>query len=443
MTTSQSWSGIYKDHPVRPVPQDPLARLTKIRADYWAAEDKRRPRIGLACLWDCPPQRTWSYTPWNLRAALNGIADTADIGVATSRLSRVLLKTSHVRYKNGKLISSWRYSRLTDLHDAHILHRELRRNSADRRYDAILTMQALVAAIGLPAPTFVYTDITNDAWISATQSLDVCAALRLVKASTLQRYRERELALYQQATGVITMSGWLARSLVEQTGLPPAKVHVVHPAMSSGWSPSDGTPGFASGNAATKPATVPIPERTAPRRKLLFVGRQPFDFYRKGGDLIVAALKILRREHDSRITLTVVGPDQWPMPGDPPEGVRLMGTLPPDRVAALYDTHDLFVMPSRMEPFGIVFTEALARGLPCVARDAYAMPEIITPGLSGALVTSDDDHELAATIATVLADDALYEACRKRAPEMAAYFSWERVAWEITRVITQGAAADS
>ena len=65
------------------------------------------------------------------------------------------------------------------------------------------------------------------------------------------------------------------------------------------------------------------------------------------------------------------------------------------------------------------------------------MPEIITPGVSGALITGDDPHELAAAIAAALADDALYENCYERAPEMAEYFSWERTALDVTDVITQ------
>ena len=37
--------------------------------------------------------------------------------------------------------------------------------------------------------------------------------------------------------------------------------------------------------------------------------------------------------------------------GTPPPGVRLLGYVPPSKVSGLYDSHDLLVMPSRMEPF--------------------------------------------------------------------------------------------
>ena len=88
-----------------------------------------------------------------------------------------------------------------------------------------------------------------------------------------------------------------------------------------------------------------------------------------------------------------------------------------------------------MEPFGLVFAEALARGMPVVARNAYAMPEIVTPGVSGALIDKDDPHDLAAAIAGVLADDDIYKQCAARAPDIAEYFSWDRAAREVADVI--------
>jgi len=211
---------------------------------------------------------------------------------------------------------------------------------------------------------------------------------------------------------------------VEQSGISPHKIHVVHP-------------GFSAGRTILEPR--PVRDKPAPRRRLLFVGRQhtPYAFYRKGGDLAVAALSVLRREYDSQITLTIVGIDdsEWPLQSPVPDGVNLLGVLPPGQVARLYDEHDLFVMPSRQESFGIVFTEALSRGLPCVARNVYAMPEIITPGVSGALVDGDDVDQLAKAIVTVLEDDNIYRQCAIRAPQIAAYFSWDRTARDIAGII--------
>jgi len=365
------------------------------------------------------------------------IADTTDVGVQIPRLSRLALKAMHTRYRDGRLTTTWSYSRLTDAYNMRALHREFVRKPAARNCDAVVVIDDLAA---LSVPFFTYYDSSWDALISANDSAEAYAALRLIKPSTMARRRERQLAVYERATGVIAMSHWFARSLVEQSGVSPGKVHVVHGGVSSGRALRDDH--LDSGPVNERGEHMPrrpLRERAAPRRRLLFVGRQynEFDFYRKGGDLVVAALALLRRDYDPGITLTLVGPEKWPLPGSPPDGVRFLGVQPPDAVAALYDSHDLFVMPSRLEPFGVVFAEALSRGLPCIARDAYAMPEIVTPGVSGALITKDDEHELAATIAAALDDDALYKSCYARAPEIAEYFSWERAAGEMAEVITQ------
>jgi glycosyltransferase involved in cell wall biosynthesis len=433
MDASRPGQDVLGDRPVRLVdPQDPLALLEEFRVRrsrmQETATGSAQPRIGFGCLWDKIPERTWSYSAWNLRAALRLATDTTDIGVQIPRLPRAALQAIHTRRRAGRLITTWYYSRLAESYVEHVLRRELSRIPAARGCDAVLTIHDLGA---LPVPFFVYTDISWDG-LAAMIGTDGSAQLLSMTPSSVARRRERQMAIYRRATGIITMSQWLARNLVEQTGIPPGKIHVVHPGLSAGWQ----SPGGAV--AASAPhgrGGHQLPQRAAPRRRLLFIGRR--DFYRKGGDLVLAALAVLRREHDPQITLTVVGPETWPVPGTPPDGVRFLGALPPHELAALYDRHDLFVMPSRMEGFGIVLVEALARGLPCVARDAFAMPEIVTPGVSGALVSGDDEHELAVTIAAVLADDALYDRCRERAPEIAEYFSWERTARQVCDVIAQ------
>jgi glycosyltransferase involved in cell wall biosynthesis len=430
VATGSPWSDLFRDHPVRPADrQDPLATFSQSRPiENPMTTSSPRPRVGFACLWDEIPQRTWSYSAWNLRTALQAEADTTDIGVQLSHATRMALKALHVRILGGRLTSTWSDSRFTDGYIAWVLRRELARKPAARRCDSVLMMQDLAV---LPVPFFTYQDISWDASIAASETIETSARRLSISTSIIARRRERELGILERAAGIITMSRWLAKALVEQSGVPQGKVHVVHPGISADLTArSDGL----GGGRVNRPG-----ERPPPRRRLLFVGRgnHESDFYRKGGDLVVAALALLRRDHDPLITLTVVGPDTWPLPGALPEGVQFLGPLPPRDVELLYESHDLFVMPSRMEPFGLVFAEALARGLPCVARDAYAMPEIITPGISGALITKDDEDELARTIAAVLADDALYKICSERAPALSAYFSWERAAREMVEVISQ------
>lgn len=122
------------------------------------------------------------------------------------------------------------------------------------------------------------------------------------------------------------------------------------------------------------------------------------------------------------------------MSGEPPPGVRFLGRLPIERVRELYAEHDLFVMPSRFEGFGIALVEALSYGLPAVARQAFAMPEIVRPGDNGDLVTGDDPAELAAIVARLLTDDALYERVAAQAPEVRAHYSWSRAADDVIAV---------
>lgn len=428
MAAISSWADAFADHPVHsPDRQDPLAR-----AAGKTASDPDSPHLGFACLWSEIPELTWSHTPWNLRTALRTMTQVTDVGLQPSPIVLAALKLASIRYRHGHLTRNWNASRLTAAHIDRALLRGLASEAA-RSCDATLVMQDLTA---LPVPFYSYQDTSYEASMAATTGLKTYAAMRRVSPSTLERQRDRQRMVWEQATGIIAESHWFARCLVEQSGVPARKIHVVPPGITSGRQSR-----YAAGELPR--------DRRPPRRRLLFIGRvpRPYDFHRKGGDLVVAALALLRGQYDPQITLTIAGPSYWPLPGNVPDGVEFLGPLGHDKIAALYDNHDLLVMPSRLEPFGVVFVEALARGMPCVARDAFAMPEIVTPGISGALVTSDNPHELAVSIAAVLADDVLYDACRRRAPEIAAYFSWDRTARGIIQAISRdlqaSASADS
>ena len=56
---------------------------------------------------------------------------------------------------------------------------------------------------------------------------------------------------------------------------------------------------------------------------------------------------------------------------------------------------DIFVHPSRREPFGLAIVEAMAARLPVIASRAGGACETVDDGVTGILVAPDDSAELA------------------------------------------------
>ncbi|SDG25145.1 Glycosyltransferase involved in cell wall bisynthesis [Lentzea fradiae] len=103
---------------------------------------------------------------------------------------------------------------------------------------------------------------------------------------------------------------------------------------------------------------------------------------RKGHDVLISALR--KVEADWRLTCVGPhGPFLRELPRD--ERVSFTGPLTGEALTSAYDRADLFVLASRAETYGMVVTEALARGLPVIAS---AVPDALGDG--GLLVRSGD-----------------------------------------------------
>lgn len=109
---------------------------------------------------------------------------------------------------------------------------------------------------------------------------------------------------------------------------------------------------------------------------LLFVGNE---FSRKGLTELMASLKYL----PEKVVLTVVGgtPEmivhakhELRVLGVSQDRVLFQGQK--DDVSLAYSAADLFVMPTRYESFGLVYLEALARGIPVLGTPVGVVPEL-------------------------------------------------------------------
>ena len=85
--------------------------------------------------------------------------------------------------------------------------------------------------------------------------------------------------------------------------------------------------------------------------------------------------------------------------------IRFLGRLPNDRLPEIYERHDVFILPSLYEPWGLVVEEALFRGLPVIASDkvgsAADMVTALETGLSNAIHEVEENYE---TMARRVAD---------------------------------------
>jgi len=108
-----------------------------------------------------------------------------------------------------------------------------------------------------------------------------------------------------------------------------------------------------------------------------------------------------------------------------------------------YAAADVLVLPSRAETFGMVVTEALARGLPVVATDVGGVPEALGHGADGSrpglLVPLDDPLGLRDALRSWLEDARLRRRLRVAARERrASLASWSSTTSVIAGVL-QGA----
>jgi glycosyltransferase involved in cell wall biosynthesis len=106
--------------------------------------------------------------------------------------------------------------------------------------------------------------------------------------------------------------------------------------------------------------------------------------------------------------------------------VEHLGYVRPEARQALYEEAGLLVMPSFDEGFGLPVAEALSMGVPVVASNRGALPEVL--GDAGLLVDPDVPDSIAAAMARVLSEPGLADSLAARGKERARAFSWERCA---------------
>ena len=217
------------------------------------------------------------------------------------------------------------------------------------------------------------------------------------------------------AAAVVTTSAGAARRLIELHDLPPERVHVASPGV--------------------QPA--PVAEPSPDGGRLLCVAAV---IPRKGQDVLVDALS---RCDDLAWTCVCVGAlDRSPSFAAPLTGgrVEFVGPRAGAALDATYATADLLVLPSRAETYGMVVTEALARGVPVLGTAVDGVPEALGAApdgsLPGRLVAPGDAGRLSEALRAWLTEADLRDRWRAAAlARRSTLHGWDHTTRRVSEVL--------
>ncbi len=154
----------------------------------------------------------------------------------------------------------------------------------------------------------------------------------------------------------------------------------------------------------------------------------------KGMDLVVPAFaEVLKRFPEVRLLVVGDGSLRATMEQQAVElgcadRITWVGRQPQEELAQWYGQMDIVLMPSRSEGFGLTAIEAMANGCVMVASNVGGLPEVVRDGVCGLLHRTEDVHEMADKICTLLGDNELYSRIRTQALCEVKKYSFERYA---------------
>ncbi len=223
-------------------------------------------------------------------------------------------------------------------------------------------------------------------------------------------YYERAQAEWRAADVTVVNSEWSRRALVQQ-GADPRRIAVLPLAYEAG------------------PATSPPPAVGARELTVLWLGSV---ILRKGIPYLIEAA---RRFVGQPVRFLVAGPSGIRAEAQhaAPPNVDWLGQVPRGEAARLYQSADVFVLPTLSDGFAITQVEALAHGLPVIATPNCG--DVVEDGRTGFLVPARDAAALAAAITRFVRDPQLAAAMRPACLESAARFSVDAFGARLLQII--------
>lgn len=229
-----------------------------------------------------------------------------------------------------------------------------------------------------------------------------------------------ESEAFKEADHIITVSNFTKQLIVDKHAVDPSKVEVVH----------NGIDRF------DPPRLVPVLTelKAAGKRIVLFHGRLTLQ---KGPDYFVRAARRVV-DVDPNVIFIISGKGDMEhqimqLVGQLglSSNVKFVGALWDEERDRMYQSVDLFVMPSVSEPFGIVALEALSHGTPVLVSKQSGVSEVLAHVLKADFW---DIEELANKILATLRYDTLHRQLSTYGKDESRFLTWNRAAKKVSEL---------
>lgn len=235
-------------------------------------------------------------------------------------------------------------------------------------------------------------------------------------------------SLIHRADSLIAVSQHTKSDIVQLTGYPQEKIHVVY-------------------SGIDKTTFYPYPKKEASEKlKIKYGLSNPFIVYvsriehpAKNHMNLIKAFELFKKVNSSNVQLVLAGADwngahvvkEYALKSQNRNEIHFLGFVPTDDIVRLYSACELMVFPSFYEGFGFPVLEAMACGAPVICSNVSALKEI-AEGYAN-LFDPDNIQQIAEAIEKGLLKEYREEMCEKAMIHVS-HFDWIKTAQEVLKI---------
>ena len=286
---------------------------------------------------------------------------------------------------------------------------------------------------GVKADLTIFTNFVRTPLPLGSKSITFIYDLSFITFRKFSNDKNAQLLTKQAAIAarksdkIVTISANSKREIVEEYGIDPAKIEIVHPAL-------DHSVYYQR----------PANEQKSVARKfqidgeyILYTGTiEP----RKNIVGIIEAYTKLPADLKRKYMLVLAGGKGWKdeeirqsLAKHSEERIVLTGYVADEDLPALYSGASLFVFPTFYEGWGMPPLEAMACGVPVVCSDNSSLPEVV--GSAALTISANDTKALTREMTRVLTDKKLAAKLVKAGYLQAKKFDWGKSARKLKEII--------